>query len=167
MSRSMPLTREWAAYTWLKREVKTSWNPLQGSNSLFWLIMIGHEVAIAVWASRHNASPWYTGSKSVYVRWVVSLLPPTFAMASSVPRKREPRAIAFSSRGAEKCRNTNVERCSTGNIGMNLVKNIWRLLSRKRGVRSVSSLRLVTLWSCSWVYKVSLHIALNTYAHTQ
>jgi hypothetical protein len=57
--------------------------------------------------------------------------------ASLVPRKRDPRAIAFNRRGGEHSRNTNVGSWTTGNMGTNLEKNMCKQLSRNFDVRSL------------------------------
>jgi hypothetical protein len=72
----------------------------------------------------------------------------TITTARLVPKNNEPSAIAFKSNGAEHSRYTKVGRWTTGNMGINLVKNMCRLLSRKRAVKSVSSMWEVMLKSC-------------------
>lgn len=71
----------------------------------------------------------------------------TVSLASWVPIKSEPSEIALSSRGAEHSRYKNVGLCITGSMGRNLVKNVCKLLSRNRGVRSNSAAFDVTLRS--------------------
>ena len=83
------------------------------------------EVAIAVCAKRHKASP--------------------LATESFGPRYNDPNAIALRRRGCVHSRKTKVARCRTGNVGMNRTKNICRHSSKKTDVIEVALIAAVTL----------------------
>lgn len=102
------LTFERAAYVWLKSAVSTSSTPLHASYSLLCPINPDQDVAMAVYASLHSASPW-----KIHIRNMartVELTPHalTLTVASSVPRNNDPIAIAFNKSWAEQSRYTNV-----------------------------------------------------------
>lgn len=116
-----PHTLDRAPYICPKRAVSRSWTPLQASYGPLCVIKDCHysfvskisfvmaktrltEVAIAVWARRHSASP--------------------FATESLGPKYRDPSAIALSSKGCVHSRKTNVARCRMGKVGMNRTKNM-------------------------------------------
>lgn len=108
--------------------------------------MSGQAVAIAVCASLQRHSPY--GSKVRRCPSKRFTAYHTVSLASSVPTKSEPSEMAFSSKGAEHSRYTNVGLCITGSIFKSLEKNVCRLLSRNRGVRSNNAALDVTLRSC-------------------
>lgn len=53
--------------------------------------------------------------------------------------------MALRSRGCVQSRKTNVDRCKTGNVGINRTKNIWRHSSRKTELTEVASTAEVTV----------------------
>lgn len=105
--------------------MRRSWTPLHASYGPRCDIKVCHEVATAVWARRHRASP--------------------FAIESFGPRYKEPMAIAFSNRGCVHSRKTNVARCRIGKVGMKRTKNMCRHSSRKTDVMEVAFTAAVTL----------------------
>ena len=106
-------------------------------------------MAIAVCASLQRHSPYR--SKVRRCRFERVIVNHTVSLASSVPMKSEPSEMAFSKRGAEHSRYTNVGLCITGRTGNSLEKKVCKLLSRNRGVRSNNAALDVTLRSCKTI----------------
>lgn len=104
-------------------------------------------MAIAVCASLQRHSPYKSKVRRCLFAWIVANH--TVSLASSVPMKSEPSEMAFNSKGAEHSRYTNDGLCITGSIDTSLVKNVCKLLSRNRGVKSNNAALDVTLRSCT------------------
>jgi hypothetical protein len=79
-------------------------------------------------------------------------------VASGVPKNSAPNAMAFNSNGEGESRKTKVGWWMIGNIGITFLKNMCKLLSRKRDVSPDSTVGVVTLQNCigsqqvNWLY---------------